>query len=60
VQHADGSEETVLAKAVIDASGTTSTPNPLGAAGVPAIGERQLGSRIFYGIPDVLGAERAR
>ena len=32
----------MLAKAVIDASGTTATPNPLGAAGVPAIGERAL------------------
>lgn len=60
VRRADGGEETVLAKAVIDASGTTTTPNPLGAAGVPAIGERQLDHRVFYGIPDVLGAERAR
>ena len=48
----------ILAKAVIDASGTTATPNPLGAAGAPAIGERQLADRIFYGIPDVLGAHR--
>ncbi len=60
VQRADGGEETVLARAVIDASGTTSTPNPLGAAGVPAIGERQVRDRIFSGIPDVLGTERAR
>ena len=54
------SEETVLAKAVIDASGTMATPNPLGAAGVPAIGERQLTDHIFYGIPDVLGMHRER
>ncbi len=60
VQRADGSEETILARAVIDASGTTSTPNPLGAAGVPAPGERQARDHICYGIPDVLGAERAR
>ncbi len=60
VQGPDGREEHVLAKAVIDASGTTTTPNPLGAAGVPAIGERQLADRIFYGIPDVLGAHRDR
>jgi hypothetical protein len=60
VRRADGSEETILAKAVIDASGTTSTPNPLGAAGVPAIGERQVRDRIYPGIPDVLGTERAR
>lgn len=60
VQRPDGSEETVLAKAVIDASGTTATPNPLGASGAPAIGERQLTDRVFYGIPDVLGVHRAR
>ncbi|MFN8593895.1 MAG: NAD(P)-binding domain-containing protein [Thermomicrobiales bacterium] len=58
IQRPDGSEEPFLAKAVIDASGTTATPNPLGASGVPAIGERQLHERIFYGIPDVLGLHR--
>ena len=60
VQRPDGTEEVVFAKAVLDASGTTATPNPLGAAGVPAIGERALADRIFYGIPDVLGVHRAR
>jgi thioredoxin reductase len=60
VRGSDGTEQRVLAKAVIDASGTTATPNPLGAAGVPAIGERQLADRIFYGIPDVLGTHRDR
>src|SRR3712207_994754 len=60
VQRPGGSEERVLVRAVIDASGTTATPNPLGTAGVPAIGERQLADRIFYGIPDVLGAHRDR
>lgn len=48
------------ARAVIDATGTWSTPNPLGASGLPAIGETQATSRIFYGIPDVLGAHRHR
>ncbi|MFO7170042.1 MAG: NAD(P)-binding domain-containing protein [Chloroflexota bacterium] len=56
----DGSEETLAARAVIDASGTWATPNPLGASGVPALGERALASNIFYGIPDVLGAHRGR
>jgi hypothetical protein len=60
MQRSDGTEERVLAKAVIDASGTTTMPNPLGAAGVPAIGERQLADRIYYGIPDVLGVHRDR
>jgi hypothetical protein len=40
---------------VIDASGTYATPNPLGASGLPAEGERALAERIHYGIPDVLG-----
>jgi hypothetical protein len=53
-------EHEVLAQAVIDASGTIATPNPLGASGIPALGERSLQPRIFYGMPDVLGAQRAR
>src|SRR4029453_11054525 len=56
----DGAEEIVYARAVIDASGTYTTPNPLGASGLPAVGERALADRIFYGIPDVLGRERVR
>ena len=36
----DGREQRVLARAVIDASGTWTKPNPLGAGGVPAAGER--------------------
>lgn len=53
-------EHEVLAQAVIDASGTIETPNPLGASGIPALGESALRNRIFYGMPDVLGADRAR
>ena len=56
----DGREERVLARAVIDASGTWTRPNPLGAGGLPAAGERNAADRIAYGIPDVLGADRAR
>ena len=54
-----GSE--VLASAVIDASGTWRTPNPLGGYGIAAHGEaaaRQAG-RVFDGMPDVTGALRA-
>ena len=53
-------EERILARAVIDASGTYATPNPLGSAGVPAAGERPRRGRVTYGIPDVLGEQRAR
>jgi thioredoxin reductase len=47
-----------LARAVIDASGTWTTPNPLGAAGIPADGESEFADGIVYRIPDVLGRER--
>ncbi|HUF35542.1 MAG TPA: FAD-dependent oxidoreductase [Gemmatimonadales bacterium] len=60
VRRADGSTERLLARAVIDASGTWRTPNPAGAAGVAAAGEAEHADRIEYGIPDVLGRDRAR
>ncbi|CAN5861544.1 FAD-dependent oxidoreductase [soil metagenome] len=60
VRGPDGLEERILAKAVIDASGTYTSPNPLGAGGLPARGETELAEHIFYGIPDALGAHRAR
>lgn len=52
-------ESRLLARAVIDASGTWRTPNPLGADGMPALGEPGL-SQVFYGIPDVLDRHRSR
>jgi hypothetical protein len=55
-----GEERRYLARAVIDASGTWTRPNPLGAGGVPAAGERRHTDRIAYGIPDVLGGARER
>jgi thioredoxin reductase len=50
----------VRADAVIDASGTWQSPNPAGANGLYAIGESQAADRIAYGMPDVLGKDRAR
>lgn len=55
----EGRERTLIARAVIDASGTWQNQNPLGAAGLPAIGEAAYGDRIAYGMPDVLGSSRA-
>lgn len=57
---AAGREERVLARAVIDASGTWSSPNPAGASGLPALGERAAAARLRHGMPDVLGRERGR
>ncbi|RYG44894.1 FAD-dependent oxidoreductase, partial [bacterium] len=58
VEYGDGREETFLARAVVDASGTYTTPNPLGSSGIPALGERRAADRILYRIPDVHGADR--
>jgi hypothetical protein len=52
--------ETLRADALIDASGTWASPNPAGANGLPAIGEVEAKARISYGMPDVLGSNRAR
>ncbi len=55
-----GVERRILARAVIDASGTWTRPNPLGAGGLPALGEGEVADRVTYGIPDVLDADRER
>ena len=55
-----GEEEVVEARAVIDASGTWTAPNPAGADGLPAPGERAAADRLSYGIPDVLGGAQNR
>jgi thioredoxin reductase len=60
VRTADGQIARVLARAVIDASGTWYAANPMGAAGLVAEGEAEHARRIRYGIPDVTGRERAR
>ena len=60
IQTARGGDEFVLARAVIDASGTYRSPNPAGAGGVAARGEEELSAHIDYGIPDVLGTARNR
>lgn len=60
VEGPDGREETVRARAVIDASGTYTRPNPLGSGGIYAPGEKAAAERILYRIPDVHGADRDR
>ncbi|MEU7646459.1 NAD(P)-binding domain-containing protein [Streptomyces huasconensis] len=61
VAHADGHEERVLARAVIDASGTWATPSPAGGSGLPALGEKAAADRITYRVPDLTDpAVRAR
>src|SRR3954447_3690603 len=52
--------KSIRADAVIDASGTWFTPNPAGANGLSALGERENAAHIAYGMPDLLGQHRAR
>lgn len=58
IRDAAGNMSEVLARAVIDTSGTWQNPNPLGANGWPIEGEVEFADRIAYGIPDISGAER--
>ncbi|MEM7031408.1 MAG: NAD(P)-binding domain-containing protein [Chloroflexota bacterium] len=51
----NGEPKRFLARAVIDASGVWSTPNPLGSDGLTAPGEQAFADKIHYGIPDILG-----
>ncbi|MFJ3500486.1 MULTISPECIES: NAD(P)-binding domain-containing protein [unclassified Streptomyces] len=61
VTHADGHEERLFARAVIDASGTWATPSPVGGSGLPALGEKAAADRISYRVPDLTDpAVRAR
>ncbi|MEU3445628.1 NAD(P)-binding domain-containing protein [Streptomyces thermolilacinus] len=61
VTHTDGREERIFARAVIDASGTWTTPSPAGASGLPALGEKAAADRIAYRVPDLKDpAVRAR
>ena len=55
-----GAERRLLARAVIVATGCWGNPGTAGTTGLPAMGERAAAARIRYGMPDVLGAERAR
>lgn len=59
VSNGNGAIRRDLARAVIDASGTWTAPNPLGAGGILAEGEAENAKHIAYGIPDVLGRDRA-
>src|SRR5260221_5008418 len=48
----DAGEVRILARAVIDASGTWRTPNVLGGDGLPALGETEASAVIESALPD--------
>ena len=47
-----GKETRLEARAVIDASGTWRKPNPAGADGLPALGEKANADLVTYSVPD--------
>lgn len=49
----NGETKRILASAVIDATGTWATPNPILADNVWTSAEQKLAGNIFYGIPNV-------
>jgi hypothetical protein len=59
IDEANGASRIDLARAVIDSSGTWTHQNPASASGTPAIGEITFGDRIAYGVPDLVGRDRA-
>jgi thioredoxin reductase len=54
---AEGRDHVDLARAVIDCTGTWSHPNRVGDGGIPAPGERALGSRLVQRIPNLSAEE---
>ena len=61
LRRADGTEDRITAQAVIDASGTWTTPNPLGGEGLPALGEKSAAAVLEYRVPNLDDPEvRAR
>lgn len=48
----DGTIERVLARAVVDATGTWQRPNPLGSEGYPVTGENYHADQIVHTMPD--------
>lgn len=55
-----GRERIDHADVILDCTGTYGNHRWAGRGGIPAPGESQLSSRVWYTIPDVLGKDRAR
>lgn len=62
ITDSEGGSDDLLARRVIDSSGTWNHPNPLGRSGLPAPGEAEAmaGGFITKSLPAVIGADRDR
>jgi thioredoxin reductase len=58
LRDAEGGLTEVRARAVLDASGTYTTPNSLGANGLPPLGYSGVADRVTHALPDVRGRDR--
>lgn len=52
--------EEIAARAVLDASGTYRSPNPLSSSGLDLLGMPEIADRVSNALPDVLGRDRER
>ncbi|WP_243074024.1 FAD-dependent oxidoreductase [Microbacterium sp. SS28] len=59
IRTANGDVEDVAARAVIDASGTYTSPNSLSSSGLELLGMADIADRVTPALPDVLGKDRA-
>ncbi|MDF2066895.1 NAD(P)-binding domain-containing protein [Bacillus sp. Cr_A10] len=56
----NGMSKRIEARAIIDATGTWSQPNPINADSIWTKEERELNQHIYYGIPDIKGKHKER
>ncbi|MBM3715461.1 MAG: flavoprotein [Actinobacteria bacterium] len=56
--NAEGETEQILARAVLDASGTYHSPNPLLSAGLSPAEDTAMTDRVTHALPNVLGRDR--
>ncbi|WP_374975235.1 FAD-dependent oxidoreductase [Microbacterium trichothecenolyticum] len=59
IRTASGGVEDIAARAVIDASGTYTSPNSLSSSGLELLGMADIADRVTLALPDVLGTDRA-
>jgi len=60
IRDTGGALSEVLARAVIDASGTYRTANSLSSNGLEPLGLSEVADRVTHALPDVLGADRKK
>ncbi|WP_426321027.1 FAD-dependent oxidoreductase [Microbacterium sp. E-13] len=59
IRTANGDVKDLAARAVIDASGTYTSPNSLSSSGLELLGMADIADRVTLALPDVLGTDRA-